>query len=125
REPAVSWRSADGVLLLLTGLTVAAALLDEGELAVGLEDAELDLAQVGDALPPGLLEDFVDRDALDPQGLVDHVAVAYDDDGEALHHPAGAGQEVSEHRRHRDPEGDGPHGEEGSRHRPVVLGQTL
>src|SRR5688572_3113837 len=85
-RPVVRRRSSAGVLLggsLLVGL---AGRLQERELAVRLEHADVDLGKVGDALVAGRLADLVQGQALDGEHLVEWLAVVDDDHGHALHH---------------------------------------
>src|SRR3954453_8896595 len=80
------------------GLWVGRAFLrltaagEERDLAVGLEDRELDLAEPADALLPGLYVDVVERHPLVLQRIHLRLAVLDDDERHAVEERGGAGE---------------------------------
>src|SRR5205807_8335381 len=73
-----------------------ARVLDEADLAAGLEHGEADVGQVGDLLLPGRFGDLLDGEPFALEVALDHLAVLNDDEGLAFENRSRARKAVAE-----------------------------
>src|SRR3954451_202235 len=103
----------------------ALARLDEGDLAVRLENGPLHFAQVSDSLESRSLADLVDGQAFASRVALEHISILHDDDRRALDHRPRARESEPDPRDEDLQQGDRPDRQERTGERIVVLRQPL